>query len=103
MKDFYDLVFIAKMNSFNKKILNDAISRTFENRETNLEDSDIIFSENFRNNIQKQKQWQSFLQLNKLNENNSFSEIVSQIQSFIRPVFDSETKNNWNPAKWEWE
>lgn len=103
MKDFYDLVFIAKMNSFNKKILNDAISRTFENRETNLEDSDIIFSENFRNNIQKQKQWQSFLQLNKLNENNSFSEIVSQIQSFIRPVFDSETKNNWNPAKWEWK
>ena len=81
----------------------DAISRTFENRETSLEDSDIIFSENFRNDIQKQKQWQAFLQLNKLKENIGFSEIVSQIQSFIQPIFDSKTKNNWNPEKWKWE
>ena len=66
-------------------------------------DSDIIFSENFRNDIQKQKQWQAFLQLNKLKENISFSEVVSQIQSFIQPIFDSETRNNWNPNKWEWE
>jgi len=76
---------------------------TFNNRETNLEDSDIIFNKNFRNDIQKQKQWQAFLQLNKLKENISFSEAVSQIQSFIQPIFDSKTMNNWNPDKWEWE
>lgn len=63
----------------------------------------INFSENFRNDIQKQKQWQAFLRLNKLKENISFCEIVSQIQSFIQPIFDSETKNNWNTEKWKWE
>jgi len=103
MKDFFDIIFIANINSFNKTILLDAITRTFENRETYLEDSGVIFSENFKYDIQKQKQWQSFLQLNKLNENINFSEAVSQIQSFIQPVFDSKTKNNWNPEKWKWK
>ncbi len=103
MKDFYDLIFIAKMNSFNKTILLDAISQTFENRGTNLEDMHTIFSESFKSDFQKQTQWQAFLQLNKLKENIDFAEIVSQIQSFIQPVFDSKTKNSWNPNKWEWE
>jgi predicted nucleotidyltransferase component of viral defense system len=103
MKDFYDLVFIAKMNSFNKTILHDAISQTFENRGTNLEDMHTIFSESFKSDFQKQTQWQAFLQLNKLKENIDFAEVVSKIQSFIQPVFDSKTKNSWNPNKWEWE
>ncbi len=103
MKDFYDLIFIAKINSFNRNMLMDAINKTFENRETSLEDRNIIFDENFKNNIQKQTQWQSFLQLNKLDDNIGFSEIVTQIQSFIEPIFDSRTKNNWNPDKWRWE
>jgi predicted nucleotidyltransferase component of viral defense system len=103
MKDFYDLIFIARINSFNRDVLSEAIQKTFENRETNVEDMNTIFDESFKNDIQKQTQWQSFLQLNKLNENINFSEIVSKIQSFIQPVFDSKTKNNWNPNKWEWE
>ena len=103
MKDFYDLIFIAKINSFNRKMLMEAIYKTFENRETNLEDRNIIFDENFRNNIQKQTQWQSFLQLNKLDDNISFSEAIDKIQSFLQPIFDSNTKNNWNPDKWKWE
>lgn len=103
MKDFYDIIFIAKINSFHKTILLNAISRTFENRGTNLKDNVVIFSDNFKNDNQKQKQWQSFLQLNKLNETINFFEAVSQIQSFIQPIFDSKTRNNWNPIKWEWE
>jgi predicted nucleotidyltransferase component of viral defense system len=103
MKDFYDLVFIAKTNSFNRDVLLEAIQNTFKNRETNLEDMNTVFEEIFKNDIQKQTQWQSFLQLNKLNNNIKFSEITSQIQSFIQPIFDSKTRNNWNPDKWKWE
>lgn len=103
MKDFYDLIFIANINSFNRNTLMDAINKTFENRGTNLEDKNIIFDENFRNNIQKQTQWQSFLQLNKQNERISFSEVVTKIQSFLQPIFDPKTKNNWNPDNWKWE
>ncbi|HMN49828.1 MAG TPA: nucleotidyl transferase AbiEii/AbiGii toxin family protein [Ignavibacteriaceae bacterium] len=103
MKDFYDLIFIARINSFNRDVLLEAIQKTFENRGTNIEDMNIIFDKFFKNDIQKQTQWKSFLQLNKLNENINFSEIVSKIQSFIQPVFNSKTKDNWNPEKWEWE
>ena len=103
MKDFYDLIFIAERNTFNRDILNNTISKTFENRGTDLKDRSAIFQENFVNNSQKQTQWQSFLQLNKLNEKISFSEAISKIQSLIEPIFDSRTKNNWNPDKWRWE
>ncbi len=103
MKDFYDLIFIAKINSFNHDVLYNAIQKTFKNRGTDLEDMNTIFDKNFKNDLQKQTQWNSFIQLNKLNENINFSEIVSQVQSFIQPIFDSKTKNNWNPEKWKWE
>lgn len=66
MKDFYDLIFIAKTKSFDRLKLKKAIIDTFKNRETNLEDMATIFSDNFKNDLQKQKQWLSFIQLNKL-------------------------------------
>jgi predicted nucleotidyltransferase component of viral defense system len=103
MKDFYDLIFIAENNSFNKKILKKAISETFDNRGTSLEDKYIVFDEAFKNNQGKQAQWVSFIQLNKLNLKISFFDAVSKIQSFIEPIFKEETKSNWNPQEWKWE
>ena len=103
MKDFYDLNFIAENNSFNRNVLREAIVETFENRGTNLEDKYIIFDAVFKNNQQKQIQWVSFIQLNKLDLKISFNEAVTKIQSFIEPIFDEGTYDNWNPKKWEWE
>lgn len=103
MKDFYDLIFIAGNNSFDKKILNKAINETFKNRGTSLEDKNIIFDVAFKNNQQKQTQWTSFIQLNKLSLKINFHDAVSKIQSFIEPIFVKETKANWNPQKWKWE
>ncbi len=103
MKDFYDLIFIAENNSFNRNVLREAIIETFENRGTTLDDRHIIFDAVFKNNQQKQTQWSSFFQLNKLDLKISFYEAVSKIQSFVEPIFDEGTKDNWNPKKWEWE
>jgi predicted nucleotidyltransferase component of viral defense system len=103
MKDFYDLIFIANNNSFNRNILKKAISETFENRGTNLGDKYIIFDAVFKNNQQKQIQWISFIQLNKLDLKISFYEAVTKIQSFIEPIFGEKTKDKWNPKNWEWE
>jgi predicted nucleotidyltransferase component of viral defense system len=103
MKDFYDLIFIAENNSFNRNVLREAIIETFENRGTTLDDRHIIFDAVFKNNQQKQTQWSSFFQLIKLDLKISFYEAVSKIQSFIEPVFDKDTKANWNPQEWKWE
>lgn len=103
MKDFYDILFFAEHYIFKKETLIQAITTTFNNRLTDLELSKIIFEDKFKKEESFQKLWSAFLDRNKLENDKTFSEVVSQIQSFIQPIFNSETKNNWNPLKWRWE
>ena len=103
MKDFYDILFFAKHYDFKKDILIRAIKTTFDNRSTELALSNNIFEDKFKSDQNFQKLWSAFIERNKLGNDKTFSEVVSQIQSFLQPVFDSKTKNNWNPKKWEWE
>jgi predicted nucleotidyltransferase component of viral defense system len=103
MKDFYDILFFAEHYHFKKETLIQAITTTFNNRSTDLALSKIIFEEKFKSNKNFQKLWSAFIERNKLENDKTFSEVVSQIQSFIQPIFDSNTKNNWNPDKWIWE
>jgi len=103
MKDFYDIQFFAKHYDFKKDILIKAIKTTFNNRSTDLALNKIIFEDKFKNDENFQILWSAFLDRNKLEKDKTFFEAVSRIQSFIQPVFDSKTKNNWNPEKWKWE
>jgi predicted nucleotidyltransferase component of viral defense system len=103
MKDFYDILFFAEHYNFKKETLIQAITTTFNHRSTDLALSKTIFEDQFKNNKRFQALWEAFLNRNKLENNRTFSEIVLQIQLFFQPVFDSKTKNNWNPNKWEWE
>lgn len=103
MKDFYDILFFAEHYNFKMETLIQAITTTFDNRSTDLKLIKTIFEDKFKNNKNFQKLWSAFIDRNKLETSKTFSEVVSNIQSFIHPIFDSKTKNNWNPEKWEWE
>lgn len=103
MKDFYDIQFFAEHYKFNQEILYKALNTTFENRSTDLALSKNIFEDKFKSDQNFQILWSAFLERNKLENDKTFFEVVSKIQSFIQPVFDSKQKNNWNPDKWEWE
>lgn len=103
MKDFYDTLFFAEHYNFKKETLVQAITTTFNHRSTDLVLSKTIFEDRFKNNERFQALWKAFLDRNKLDNQKTFSEIVTQIQSFIQPIFDSKTKNIWNPTKWKWE
>lgn len=103
MKDFYDILFFATQYDFKKNILLKAIKTTFDNRSTDLELRKLIFEDKLKNDENFQILWSAFIKRNKLENDKTFFEAVSKIQSFIQPVFDSKTKNNWNPEKWEWE
>ncbi|MGQ9848303.1 MAG: nucleotidyl transferase AbiEii/AbiGii toxin family protein, partial [Bacteroidales bacterium] len=94
MKDFYDILFFAEYYDFKKETLFQAIVTTFNNRSTDLDLSKTIFTDQFKNNDRFQNLWKAFLNRNKLESNKTFFEVVSQIQSFIEPIFDSKTKNN---------
>jgi len=103
MKDFYDVLFFAEKYKFKKELLFEAFSTTFNRRSTDLAMSEKIFENKFKNEERFQNLWYAFLQSNKLESDKAFSEVASKIQSFIQPIFDSKTKNNWNPVKWKWD
>jgi predicted nucleotidyltransferase component of viral defense system len=102
MKDFYDILFIVNRTEFNKNILREALSVTFRNRETNIEDRNLIYDQSFKFNSQKQIQWTSFLTRNKLTSENNFSAVIDKINLFIEPIFLNDNKL-WNPNKFLWE
>jgi predicted nucleotidyltransferase component of viral defense system len=102
MKDFYDIIFIAGKTHFKKKDLKEALTVTFGHRETNLEERFLIYEENYKQNSQKQIQWSSFLERNKLTAENNFANVIESIQVFIEPILSTD-KQIWNPTKFIWE
>jgi len=103
MKDFYDVLFFAENYEFKKDLLRKALSATFNHRSTNIKARSTIFRDKFKLDTQLQNLWSAFLERTKLDSNDSFPDVVTKLKSFIEPVFDEKTRNNWNPKKWEWE
>jgi hypothetical protein len=102
MKDFYDIIFIVGKTQFKRKDLKEALTVTFNHRETNLEERFMIYEESFKKNSQKQIQWSSFLERNKLIAEDNFAIVIESIQAFIEPIFSTD-KQIWNPNKFIWE
>lgn len=102
MKDFYDILFIAERTKIKSSNLKEALTVSFNNRKTNIEERFQIYEDVYKNNLQKQTQWLSFLERNKLTNENSFAKVIDSIQSFIEPIF-SEKNLIWNPKKFIWE
>lgn len=102
MKDFYDIIFIAESANFKSDVLKEALTVTFNNRETNIEERFQLYEDSFRTNTQKQIQWLSFLERNKLSGEKNFSKVIDSIQSFIEPVFSGKNLI-WYHKKFIWE
>ena len=90
LKDFYDLWIISRQFDLDGHILAKAISVTFERRGTRIDTNALtLFSDSFKNNKQKEIQWNAFLNKNGLVQKESFSEIVTSIESFLFPLYQS--------------
>lgn len=88
MKDFFDILFLAKNESFHMRLLCAAINATFYRRMTELSDRTVIFTEEFKTQPEKQKQWTAFLHRNHLynDDISQFDEVVALIEAFLEPV-----------------
>jgi len=102
MKDFYDILFFAGSYQFKKDILKEAIQITFNHRETNIQLRTMIFEDKFKTDDQLQKYWSAFLSRNKLTAETNFTKVVDRISSFIEPIFNDKSKNNWDKTSWKW-
>jgi hypothetical protein len=107
MKDFYDILFLATHESFQMRILRQAIDATFHRRMTPLEDISVIFTEEFKAQVGKQEQWTAFLRRNHLESFFKFASAVEQLQLFIEPVFqqpsDAVENLRWSSDLWQWQ
>ncbi|MGM0500861.1 MAG: nucleotidyl transferase AbiEii/AbiGii toxin family protein [Bacillota bacterium] len=106
MKDFYDIYVLMKEKDYNGDILKQAVDQTFNTRGTNFDKDLIIFTENFKNDKQKIKQWQLFLK--RINKDDiSFENVIENIKEFLKPVYDAIYKNEnfnqtWNSHSQKW-
>ncbi|MDP2209815.1 MAG: nucleotidyl transferase AbiEii/AbiGii toxin family protein [Bacteroidota bacterium] len=106
MKDIYDILFQAENVDFLFDNLREAIIATFQHRRTPIEDRSVIFSNDFKQNSDKQKQWKAFLSRNRLTFNESFLDVINKLELFLEPVCtnDPALKNTkWDNKAWRWK
>lgn len=109
MKDFFDIYFMAQQHAFEENYLVETIKHTFDSRSTNLENLKIIFSKEYKDDKNLNKQWKIFLTRNEINLNLRFDEIIYYIELFLGKILipkenliGSKIKINWDSKKWKW-
>ena len=86
MKDFYDIWTIARMFNFDGEILQSAIRRTFERRNTVIPaETPFALTGEFATDNQKQQQWKAFLNRTNLQVEEYLSGITEFIAGFVLP------------------
>lgn len=88
MKDFYDLYRIVIAHHFDEEVLMDAIVATFNNRNTDLTTTPIIFRADFASNSVFNQRWNAFCAKIKMPEAPTFSEVMRIIMDFITPYWE---------------
>ena len=108
MKDFYDIKTIASTMELDGQILFGAIKATFERRKTIITTKPLyVFSDAFKQDKDKQTQWAAFLNKNGLEKGSNFSDIVSEIQQCLEPIYQAianqrEYKQQWLADNFQW-
>ncbi len=87
MKDFYDIYTLLNSHNFDGKKLQEAISQTLQRRHTVIEKENVIFSQEFIKDYNRNKLWKAFLR--KININDlEFQEVMKCIIIFLRPIYN---------------
>lgn len=107
LKDFYDILYLAKKQDFEGTRLKEAITGTFKKRNIILDPDPIVFTEKFMNDEIKKVQWKAFLRKTKVTADEDFTTIASLIREFLGPVAEAIVNNRsfdkrWNPKKFRW-
>ena len=87
MKDFFDIWFLSRRFDFKGEILNEAIEKTFVNRNTTLTGDPTIFNPSFMKDDTKQDQWAGFTDKTKIADAPmSFEDVANDIKIFLQPI-----------------
>lgn len=105
MKDFFDLSILARTFHFDGEMLCRAIAATFKRRKTVVPNTvPVALTAQFAEDLIKQKQWQGFLNKNRLRPSNTdLGAVIEDIRRFLMPpilsVAQKQTfKKIWIPG-----
>lgn len=102
MQDFFDLWLLSRQFSFEGSVLARAISRTFENRGTEIVAQPTCLREDFATGAQNQNRWSAFVARNRLETvPESFAVVVERVGSFLEPVLKALQANEGFEARWQ--
>jgi hypothetical protein len=87
MKDFFDIWLLARQFEFTGATLAEAIAKTFENRETELESDPVALSAAFTTAENSSKQWAAFIRRSNLaGAPATLENIREPLRQFLVPV-----------------
>lgn len=81
-KDFYDILFLSKIYKFDGSILQEALGKTFKQRQTNF--TVKIYRSSYSQ--KKEGDWKAFLHRIQSEHLTSFEEVMTQIRKFLLPI-----------------
>ena len=102
MKDFYDLLALSRLFSFDGQILTSSIRATFEQRMTVIPtETPEGFSDAFIEDQEKQRQWKAFIGHGSLLiDAPSLKDLIGEITSFVLPPLMAAALNVNLGSKW---
>ncbi|MGE5344157.1 MAG: nucleotidyl transferase AbiEii/AbiGii toxin family protein [Candidatus Omnitrophota bacterium] len=107
MKDFFDIIFLANVGSFQASRLKEALIITFSRRNTSLSLRKVVFSEEYKMDKSKQRQWSAFLRKHHLIAEPKFRLIIDRLENFLEPILGitfNEIENYiWDNERWQWK
>jgi predicted nucleotidyltransferase component of viral defense system len=107
MKDFYDLLILARRFAFDGSTLVAAIQATFTRRGTDLpspHQPPLALSDEFAEDAAKQAEWQGFLRRSKLESAGiTLREVIEELRAFLMPLVealaaDAGVGRRWMPG-----
>ncbi len=106
MKDFYDVLYLARRFEFDGSVLTEAIKATFERRRTPLPDEPpLALTGRFSSDGTKVGQWRAFLSRVGITGEKDLPDAIDELRIFLLPLLSalaSQTEFNqiWNAGGW---
>ena len=107
MKDFYDLWFLSRRYSFTYDSLKTAITRTFERRETDVQEYVVLKTENYQKT--QQSEWAAYVRKMKAATfqkkdtveipSRFFADVLVEIMAWLEPVMLDAQYHAWKPGR----
>ncbi|MFO0805494.1 MAG: nucleotidyl transferase AbiEii/AbiGii toxin family protein [Gemmataceae bacterium] len=103
MKDFYDLLVMARSFSFDGQRVREAIRATFERRGTAMPTAaPVALTDTFWKDDAKQKQWKAFVKRSGLEKGaGELSEVVAKLSLFVLPPVMAVSKGEVFTGTWQ--